>query len=218
MNKLKKFALGALVGLGLLASGMPQQAIGAAINTWEVRSQDGRGRLLLRADNLGNIIPAGNNTQALGNAAHQFVLAAGTVNGTTGTFATLMNATTANATTANLATLHSSTLINATALTYPRATHTVQAITANATLTVANASNIQIGTLAGNITLTIPSAVTAGAGAHLIIQDVGGTLDATHTLSINATSGNLNGAAMLNITTAYAGKDLESDGTNWFYR
>lgn len=89
-------------------------------------------------------------------------------------------------------------------------------ITANTTLTVANVSNIRTGALSGNITLVLPSAVVAGVDAKYDYQDVGGNLDATHTVTVSSTSGNINGSATQAITTAYSGKVWVSDGTNWF--
>lgn len=92
------------------------------------------------------------------------------------------------------------------------------AITVNTTLTVADGTEHLVGTVAGNISITLPSAVTAGNGFIEDIQDKGGVLDATHALAINATSGNINGSASKAYSTAYGGLRFVSDGTNWFCR
>lgn len=92
------------------------------------------------------------------------------------------------------------------------------AFTANATLTVESGSQVRIGAVAGNVTLTIPSAVTAGDAYVLDIQDISGALDATHTVTVNSTSGNINGSATASLATAYGGMRLISNGTNWFKR
>lgn len=94
-----------------------------------------------------------------------------------------------------------------------------KAVTANTTLVVADGNEIRVGSIAGNISIVIPSAVTAGNGAVLDVQDVGGVLDATHALAFTSTSGNINGSASaLAYSTAYGGKRFISDGTNWFAR
>jgi hypothetical protein len=92
------------------------------------------------------------------------------------------------------------------------------AFTTNATLTVADGNQIRIGSVAGNVTLTIPSAVVAGNGYVLDIQNTGGNLDGTHTVTIATSGGNINGSATTTLATAYGGLRLISDGTNWFKR
>lgn len=93
------------------------------------------------------------------------------------------------------------------------------AVTTNTTLTVSSGQQVRIGSVSGNITLTLPSAVTAGDGAVIDLQDVGGVLDSTHTVTVNSTSGSVNGnASGVNVSTAYSGKQFISDGTNWFAR
>lgn len=94
------------------------------------------------------------------------------------------------------------------------------AVTSNTTLTltVNDGNEIRIGAISGNLTMTIPSAVVAGDGYILDLQDVGGVLDATHALAINATAGNINGASSKAYSTAYGGLRFISNGANWFCR
>lgn len=92
------------------------------------------------------------------------------------------------------------------------------AVTSNTTLTTASGNQVRIGSLAANITLTLPSAAVAENGAVIDVQDVAGTLDSTHTVVVVSTSGNINGSANTTIATAYSGKRFISDGTNWFAR
>ena len=92
------------------------------------------------------------------------------------------------------------------------------AFTTNATMTVNDGDQVRIGSVAGNVTLTIPSAVTAGDGYVLDVQDIGGVLDGTHTVTIAATAGNINGSSTTSLATAYGGMRLISNGTNWFKR
>jgi hypothetical protein len=86
-----------------------------------------------------------------------------------------------------------------------------------ATFTVSSGTTLRvIGTVAGNFTWTIPSAATAGADSVIHIVDQSGSLDGTHTMTINATSGNINGSSTKSFATAYGHLWLESNGTNWF--
>lgn len=88
---------------------------------------------------------------------------------------------------------------------------------ATTTWTVANGTTLRVvGTVAGNISWTIPSAATAGADAVVHIVDQSGALDSTHTVTINSTSGNINGSATKAFSTAYGQLWLESNGTHWF--
>lgn len=92
------------------------------------------------------------------------------------------------------------------------------AVTTNTTLTVANGTQIRIGTLSANITLTLDTPAHYGDGAVLDIQDIAGTLDATHTVTITPGSGTINGVSTLALATAYGGKRIITNGTNFFAR
>lgn len=109
-------------------------------------------------------------------------------------------------------------LIYSTDLTANRFRLRPYAFTTNATMTVNDGDQVRIGSVAGNVTLTIPSAVTAGDGYVLDIQDIGGVLDGTHTVTIATSAGNINGSSTTSLATAYGGMRLISNGTNWFKR
>lgn len=102
-------------------------------------------------------------------------------------------------------------------LTVKNLTATSYGSNATTTWTVSNATTLRVtGTVAGNINWTIPSAATAGADAVIHIVDQSGALDSTHTVIVNSTSGNINGASTKNFATAYGHLWIESNGTNWF--
>lgn len=65
-------------------------------------------------------------------------------------------------------------------------------------------------------TITLPSAVTAGAGTEYVVQDRTGLCDATHTITISAGATNINGAGSYVISTPYGKVVLVSDGANWY--
>lgn len=92
------------------------------------------------------------------------------------------------------------------------------AVTTNVTLTIESGNELRIGAIAGNTTIQLPSAVTAGEGYIIDLQDIGGALDATHALAINATAGNINGSSSKAYSTAYGGLRFISNGANWFCR
>lgn len=87
----------------------------------------------------------------------------------------------------------------------------------NTTFTVANSSLIFVGNGMNNATtLTLPSAVLAGAGATYVVQDTGGNVTVNGNLTINATVGNINGGASLVLNnTTYERAILTSDGGNY---
>ncbi len=77
---------------------------------------------------------------------------------------------------------------------------------------------ILVGTTTGNFTVTIPSAVTAGAGALVVVKDAAGTA-ATRSITTKATAGTLDGTAAATgvvISANYGVQRWVSDGTNWF--
>lgn len=93
------------------------------------------------------------------------------------------------------------------------------AFTANSTMTLADGNQVEIGAVAGNVLLTLPNPVSCPN--HIIdVQDVGGVLDATHTVNItSATVANINNSAnQVSLATAYGGMRFYSTGTYWVKR
>lgn len=60
-------------------------------------------------------------------------------------------------------------------------------------------------------TVTLPSAVTAGSGRIYTVKNIGAT-----GVTINSTSGNLDGTATKSLAAQYDKLSFISDGTNWF--
>lgn len=90
------------------------------------------------------------------------------------------------------------------------------AITGNTTMTAAYGSQLLVGTISGNITLTLPSSPRAGQVVD--IQDADGVLDATHAVAITPAAGTINGASSLSLATAYGGKRCIYTGAKWVAR
>jgi hypothetical protein len=66
-------------------------------------------------------------------------------------------------------------------------------------------------TVTGTTTISTPMATYAGARFKVVSND------ATHTITIAATSGTINGAASITIVNSrYTAKEVVCDGTNWF--
>lgn len=82
-------------------------------------------------------------------------------------------------------------------------------------LTVANLYAAQVGVMSAARAATLPAAATAGAGALIVIADESGTVTSTNKITVTkAGSDTINGAATLDITTAYGSTMLVSDGTS----
>lgn len=88
----------------------------------------------------------------------------------------------------------------------------------NSTLTSVNVGMVYLANMSGNHTLTIPTAASAGAGAHIRIIDTGGKISSTGNLTVSVTSsGNINGADTFSVNNAtYEHADLYSNGSAWF--
>lgn len=88
----------------------------------------------------------------------------------------------------------------------------------NSTLTSVNVGIVYLANMTGNHTLTIPTASSAGAGAHIRIIDTGGKISSTGNLTVNVTSsGNINGGSSMSVDNAtYEHCDLYSNGSAWF--
>lgn len=86
---------------------------------------------------------------------------------------------------------------------------------APAVLTAANSYVGQVGVMSAARTATLPAAATAGAGALFIIADESGTVTAGNKITVTAAGGDtINGAATLDVSTAYGSTVLVSNGTS----
>lgn len=73
-----------------------------------------------------------------------------------------------------------------------------------------------VTTTGSNVGLTLPSAVTKGAGAQLIIKDEGGGASANNITLTPSGGQTVDGAATYVLSTNYGSVTLESNGANWF--
>jgi len=64
----------------------------------------------------------------------------------------------------------------------------------------------------GTFTVTLPAA-SAMRNKRIVVKRANNT---THTITIQATSGNIDGAASTSLTTAYQSRELFSDGSNYW--
>lgn len=71
------------------------------------------------------------------------------------------------------------------------------------------------GITGGGDTVTLPSAVTAGRGKTFIVKDATGTATVNN-ITINTSSGNIDGAATKVLNLNYGTVTVRSDGTNYF--
>lgn len=67
----------------------------------------------------------------------------------------------------------------------------------------------------GGDTVTLPSAVTAGAGSTFVVKDQSGGA-AANNITVATSGGNIDGVATKVITTNYGSYTVVSDGTNYF--
>lgn len=65
------------------------------------------------------------------------------------------------------------------------------------------------------ITITLMSAATAGDGAFIVVKDGSGAA-ATNNITVNSSSGNIDGSASYVMNINYQGVYFYSDGANWF--
>lgn len=93
-----------------------------------------------------------------------------------------------------------------------------QVVTANTTLTATSPQQILIGTLTGNITITIPAASSGLANRKWDFQDVAGTVNSVGNVTIAPASGTVNGAANVLLSTQYGGKQALCTGTVYVAR
>lgn len=88
----------------------------------------------------------------------------------------------------------------------------------NLTLTSANVGVVLLNSITGDRTITLPTAASAGAGAHFRFIDTGGNISSSANVTLNVTSsGNINNAATFSINNAtYEQADVYSDGSKWW--
>jgi hypothetical protein len=84
-------------------------------------------------------------------------------------------------------------------------------ITKIATYSMTIDDRMVIAASAANMTLTLPASASSVPYEFIIIKSV-----SSHTVTINTTSGNINGAASTNLTSQWQCVRLRTDGTNWY--
>lgn len=68
----------------------------------------------------------------------------------------------------------------------------------------------------GEVTVELPTAASVGAGFTIFIKDEGGKANVNSIKVTTPSRETLDGVDTLIISTAYAGRQLYTDGTNWF--
>ncbi|HEV2346454.1 MAG TPA: hypothetical protein VGS97_20310 [Actinocrinis sp.] len=103
---------------------------------------------------------------------------------------------------------------------------TPQTYTANAVIPV-SASNVEIGAIAGAISLTLPAASAVTAGHLLSISDANGSVSSSATVglitptgggkigNVSAATSSTSAASYAFLNSAYGALRLKSNGTNW---
>jgi hypothetical protein len=84
-------------------------------------------------------------------------------------------------------------------------------VTITATYSMTIGDRMVIAAAAANMTLTLPASASSVPYEFIIIKSV-----ASHTVTINTTSGNINGGASTNLTSQWQCVRLRTDGTNWY--
>ena len=75
---------------------------------------------------------------------------------------------------------------------------------------------IGVDTSRAAVTLTLPSAVSVGAGIDLLIKDEGGVVNVEAVTLETVANETIDGSSTLKMTTAYESVQLYSNGSNWF--
>ena len=84
-------------------------------------------------------------------------------------------------------------------------------VTITATYSMTIGDRMVIAAAAANMTLTLPASASSVPYEFIIIKSV-----AAHTVTINTTSGNINGAASTSLTSQWECVRLRTDGTDWY--
>lgn len=69
----------------------------------------------------------------------------------------------------------------------------------------------EVMVVTGTRAITLPAPSSANQGCVYTIKNAG-----TGTVTVHATSGNIDGAATFALTVQYSSIDVVNDGTNWF--
>ena len=102
---------------------------------------------------------------------------------------------------------------SALSTTYARPQTPVIAIASDTTVTTSQlGSFFACDATGGNVQITLPSAITAGDGQHITVQNIG----ASGTCTVTAVGGQtINATTNQQLTTLYQPIELVSDGANW---
>lgn len=84
-------------------------------------------------------------------------------------------------------------------------------VTKIATYSMTIDDRMVIAASAANMTLTLPASASSVPYEFIIIKSV-----ASHTVTINTTSGNINGAASTSLSSQWQCVRLRTDGTDWY--